>query len=71
MLQEHLNNDVVVNVVTGWPFIPLVDHDRVGTALAGFPIDRNEHILARRDTARKVERTQIADARRWDLLEGL
>jgi hypothetical protein len=69
--QEHLNHDVVFDMVIRGSFIPLFDHDRVGPALAGFPIHRREHILTRRDTARKVERTQIATACRWDLIEGL
>jgi hypothetical protein len=54
MQQEHLNHDMVFDMVIGGPFIPLVDHDRVGPALADFAIHRREHILARRDTARKV-----------------
>lgn len=71
MQQERLGNHMVFHPVAGRALFTLLDHDRVGAAFARLLIHRREYILARRDAARKLDRTQVTDYDRGRMVEGL
>jgi hypothetical protein len=62
---------VVIDVVAGQTFLPLLDENRVGAGLASFLIHGHEHVLAGRDATRKLDRAEVAENRGGRLLQRL
>jgi len=55
MQEKRLGDYVVIDVIAGQAFLPLLDDNRVGAALAGLLIHRHEHVLACRNAARELD----------------
>ncbi len=62
---------MVIDVIAGQAFLPLLDENCVGATLASFLIHCDEYVLAGGNTTRKLDRAEVAENRGGRLLQGL
>jgi hypothetical protein len=63
MRQDRFCDHMILDPIGKIPLLALSDDDRVRAAFASFLIDRRKNIAARRNTARKLDRAEVADHR--------